>query len=241
MNNHYLYLVINIATVIFPLLFSFEKRVAYYRSWRSLLPSLLMTAALFIFWDRFFTLEGIWGFNPAYITGYTVFGLPVEEVMFFFTIPYASIFIYSFLNTFYPQATFFDRYAGKIILGILAVSVLGLVFYYDHTYTALNCAYAIILLALQQFLVKGAYMGRFYRFYCWHLIPFFIVNGILTGSGIAGEVVWYQPDSITGLRLVTIPVEDTLYSMSLMLMNIMLFEYLQSRVKHRSLSVTLSK
>ena len=72
-------------------------------------------------------------------------------------------------------------------------------------------------------------MGKFYRFYLWHLIPFFIVNGILTGTGINGEVVWYNNAENLGIRLGTIPVEDSLYSLSLMLMNISIFEWLKGR------------
>ena len=72
-------------------------------------------------------------------------------------------------------------------------------------------------------------MGKFYRFYLWHLIPFFIVNGILTGTGIDGEVVWYNNAENLGIRLGTIPIEDSLYSLSLMLMNISIFEWLKGR------------
>ena len=57
------------------------------------------------------------------------------------------------------------------------------------------------------------------------LIPFIIVNGILTGSFIEGEIVWYNPDEITGIRLITIPVEDFAYGFSLILINLHLMNY----------------
>ena len=81
-------------------------------------------------------------------------------------------------------------------------------------------------------------MGKFYRFYFWHLIPFFIVNGILTGTGIDQEVVWYNNTENLGIRMGTIPVEDSLYSLSLMLMNITILEYLKARYnKHNQIPI----
>jgi lycopene cyclase domain-containing protein len=228
-NDKYLYLLVNIGTVLFPFLFSFEKKVAYYKWWKYLFPALITTAAVFLIWDHYFTKIGVWGFNEQYLTGNKLFGLPFEEILFFFTVPYASIFIYAFVNKFWPATPILDKIAKPISIIILLIAVVLLILHFDKAYTALNCGYAILLLGMQLLLIKGPYMGKFYRFYLWHLIPFFIVNGILTGTGINEEVVWYNNVENIGIRLGTIPVEDTLYSLSLMLMNISIFEWLKGR------------
>lgn len=229
MNTGYLYLIINIGTILFPLLFSFEKRVAYYKWWRFLFPALIITATIFLIWDYFFTLNGVWGFNPTYTTGINIAGLPIEEILFFITVPYASIFIYAFVNHLWPNTSLLDKLQRKISFVILFIAIALMLFNYDKAYTALNCGYAIVLLSLQLFVIKGNYMGRFYRFYFWHLIPFFIVNGLLTGTGIQDEVVWYNNAENLGIRMGTIPVEDSLYSLSLMLMNITIIEWLRGK------------
>jgi lycopene cyclase domain-containing protein len=63
------------------------------------------------------------------------------------------------------------------------------------------------------------------------LIPFFIVNGVLTGSWIDNQVVWYNDAENLGIRMGTIPVEDSIYAYSMILMNLYYFEYLCSRFK----------
>lgn len=63
------------------------------------------------------------------------------------------------------------------------------------------------------------------------LIPFFVVNGLLTGTGIEEEIVWYSEDAFTGTRLFTIPIEDIFYGMLLMLGVISLYEYFGARWK----------
>ena len=52
------------------------------------------------------------------------------------------------------------------------------------------------------------------------LVPFFIVNGLLTGSFIQGEIVWYNNAQNLNIRFFTIPVEDIGYGYSLILLNI---------------------
>ncbi len=229
MNNAYLYLAINMATMFFPLVCSFEKRVAYFRWWKFLFPSLLVTAVVFLTWDYFFTQAGVWGFSAVYTTGITIAGLPVEEILFFFTVPFASIFIYTFINRFWSDAGVFNKVQIPVTWFLFFISVTGFIIFHDKAYTASNCLFAALLLGLQLFVIKGNYMGKFYRFYLWHLIPFFIVNGILTGTGLNEAVVWYNNAENIGIRMGTIPLEDSLYSFSLMLMNISLMEWLRER------------
>lgn len=70
-------------------------------------------------------------------------------------------------------------------------------------------------------------MGNFFRAYTIILIPFFLINGVLTGSGIDEEVVWYNAAEQLDIRMGTIPVEDMFYGMLLIAMNVVLFEWMQ--------------
>tara|TARA_Y100000991_G_C21760806_1_gene258667 strand:+ start:205 stop:507 length:303 start_codon:yes stop_codon:yes gene_type:complete len=65
------------------------------------------------------------------------------------------------------------------------------------------------------------------------LIPFFIVNGVLTGSWIDNQVVWYNNTENLGIRMGTIPVEDSIYAYSMILMNLLFFEFLCGTIKNK--------
>ena len=60
------------------------------------------------------------------------------------------------------------------------------------------------------------------------LLPFFIVNGLLTGTSLESPIVWYDNNENLGTRILTIPVEDIFYGMLLIMLNISLFKHFQS-------------
>ena len=72
-------------------------------------------------------------------------------------------------------------------------------------------------------------MGYFWLAYLVHLIPFFIVNGVLTGAVTPEPVVWYNNAEILGIRLYTIPAEDTVYALTCLLLPITVMEFIQSK------------
>ncbi len=224
----YTYLLINLFSLLVPFVLSFEKRIAYYKKWKYLFPAMAATAVFFIVWDSVFTANGVWGFNAKFITGIYVFGLPLEEILFFFCIPYSSIFAYEALRLL-RVADFRLRISRVISFVLLAVCLSGVIFFHDKSYTFYTCLFLGIFLLLQLVWIKGEYLRRFYFAYLVILIPFTIVNGLLTGSWIGEPVVWYNDDENLAIRFLTIPLEDMFYGMLLLLMSVSIYEGLKRK------------
>jgi len=204
----YTYLFINLASILFPLLFSFDKKVAFYKTWSRLLPAIAMIAFLFIAWDIVFTAWKIWSFNPKYLMGITIINLPIEEYMFFFCVPYSCVFIYECYNVYFPNYNpIKDANKTSVFLAcfLLIVGLCNI----HRSYTFYTCLFASLLLQLHIYFFKGKYLGRFYIAYLIILIPFLIINGLLT----ALPVVQYNDAENLGYKLFTIPVEDIVYGM----------------------------
>ena len=100
----------------------------------------------------------------------------------------------------------------------------------DKAYTVVNFLFTSAILALVYF-TRPVLLQQFYLSYLVILIPFFMVNGILTGSFIEDQVVWYNDTENLGIRLGTVPFEDIFYGMSLILMNYFLTEWFKARSK----------
>lgn len=223
------YLWINILSISVPLLFSFHPRLRFYRDWYALFPAILTTGAVFLVWDVLFTHWGVWGFSPAHLNGVYWLGLPMEEWLFFLSIPYACVFTYASLKALIRRD--FLAPVAKPLSWILIVLLLTIaVFNMDRIYTAVTFAAAALFLLLHLLVLKSVYLGRFYlAYFVIFLFPFLIVNGILTGSFVAEPVVWYNNEENLSLRIFTIPIEDFVYGLLLILMNVTIYERLLSR------------
>lgn len=229
----YLYLLLDLGAISYPLLRSFEDRVDYARQWYALFPGILVGMLIFIPWDIWFTMEGYWGFNDAYLSGISLFHLPLEEWLFFVCIPFASVFIYEVMNYFVAKDVLGPVKNG---LGmVLALFSLGMaISYCDRWYTVTAFGLLSVLLVLHVFVLRTKWLGRFFLAYAVVLVPFFLVNGILTGTGIENEVVWYNDAENLGIRLFTIPFEDAFYGMSLILINVTVMEAIRGRRRSRA-------
>ena len=228
MNPKYLYLSINFFAFIIPFLFSFYPKANFSKKWRYVFPALAVSGLVFIIWDAAFTHLGVWGFNPRYILGIYLFGLPLEEILFFFCIPYVSLFTYFALNNLIEKDHLFPH--QELISSLLIILLLITGLYNIHKlYTGITFILAGIFLAFSLLKLRMRFMGRFYFAFAVILIPFFIVNAILTGSFIDEPVVWYNNDEIMCFTLGTIPMEDAIYGMLMTLLPITIWEKLENK------------
>jgi lycopene cyclase domain-containing protein len=228
-----LYALLLIATIAGPLALSFDKKVHFYTSWKPLLIALIPVNAFFLIWDEFFTQNGIWGFNSEYLSGIFLGSLPLEEVLFFFIVPYACIFIYEVLNAYFPGLNL--SVLGKIVGFSFVFS--GLMFgllYMDNCYTATACILSALLTIGAGFVYQFNWYPRFVFMYLVALVPFTIVNGFLTGMATENPVVWYSAEHIIGIRIITIPLEDLYYNYSLLIMIVWLMEMIKKRSINRA-------
>ena len=222
------YLLINFITLLFPIVLSFDKKVQFHKSWKFIWPGIILTGLVFLFWDVLFTVDGVWWFNPKYITGITVFRLPVEEILFFLTVSFACLFIYACLNYYIKREI--DIRLTRIISNLIIIfSILILIFYHHRMYTRVTFTLLAFLVIMFQFIFKVRWLNRFYVAYLVALIPFYIINGILTGL----PVVLYNDAQNLGRRIGSIPIEDHFYCMALLLLNIGFFEYFRLRSKKK--------
>lgn len=223
MAGSYTYLLIDLGAWLFPLLLSFDKKVAFYRHWPAVFRAIALTALPFLVWDYFKTDAGVWAFAPDKVCGIYIGNLPLEECLFFIIVPYNVLFIAACLEAYFGERL---QQAGKrFALTVPVAALLLMVLHYDKAYTlavsAAVCIYTVFYIRI----LKGERLGMLLVTYLVHLLPFFLMNGLLT----AIPVVLYNEKEYMGYRFGTVPAEDTLYSYAMLLSYLGWYYYFRGR------------
>lgn len=227
----YTYLIIDLGCIIIPFLFSFYSKHAFYKEWKYFFSSCILVGMFFLIWDEIFTQSGFWGFNPDYLTGIYIGQLPIEELLFFVCIPYAcsfTFFAYQYLIPNKQNTLLIKKLNSFLAIFLLCSSGL----HYFRWYTFLTFFFLGIFL----WFLHIKRVNLYYHYLTFlTIIPFFFVsNGVLTGSFLEAPIVWYNNSENLGIRMFTIPVEDTFYGMLLIFGNIYLHQYFKQRYHAKS-------
>jgi lycopene cyclase domain-containing protein len=221
-----IYLILILTTPLFPIFLSFDNRVAYFKNWKWSILSALIIAIPYLIWDEIFTENAFWGFNRDYLLEFYIGNLPIEEISFFIVVPFACTFIYECvkyyfrnLNLKYINIGFYIAFFAYALI----VGEAGLEGWYTRIAISLG-----LILAIYLFIKREKYKYLPIAFLL-SMIPFLLVNGILTGSFIDTAIVFYNPEEFSNLRIFTIPMEDVVYGFGLIVLNIILFEGFKKR------------
>lgn len=219
----YTYLLINFCTVFICFIFSFHPKIKFNRHFGAFFSASFLVAIVFIAWDAWFTKMGVWWFNDRYLLGIRFLELPVEEIMFFFCIPFSCLFTYFCLDQFFKLD--WKRLPEKIfvIISILLALAIAL-FFRDRIYTFITLTSTALSMFVLYFILGVRWIGKASFIYLVLMPGFLAVNGILTGTGLESPIVNYNPESFMGFRMWTIPLEDTVYGYEMILWNIFLFQ-----------------
>lgn len=208
-----------------PFALSFDKKVAFFKEWKFVFLATIAVAIPFLVWDEFFTQWGVWGFNPKYLMGIYFGHLPLEEVLFFVVIPYNFIFILKVVEAYFPNRN--KKTIAPYFAFVVMISALFWVLLYGSNNYTISASFTSILLTV--IFRKRLWFQDFTWAYLLCLIPFFIVNGVLTGAVTPAPIVWYSAEHIIGWRMITIPFEDLYYNYSLLLPLTGLYFYFKNR------------
>ncbi len=223
LETHFLYFYLHVFTFVPVFLLSFDKKVAFYKKWKQLFPAIFLVGAFFIFWDVIFTAKGVWGFNDTYITGIRIFHLPIEEWLFFLTVPFACVFIYECLIAYFPNDIFKAIEKGLttlLIIGFLFIAFMN----WERLYTFSAAFLSAMLLIYHYLFISTSFLSRYYGAFLVSLIPFLLLNGVLTGGFTNEPVVVYNPEEFLGIRCISVPLDDFIYSFVYLLSVVSVYE-----------------
>lgn len=223
-----LFLLINLIALLIPVLFSIWKKTFREINWLALIVAILCSGTFFVLRNYYLIHIGVKVYNPEHLIGSYIFGMPIEDILFFVTVPYAFIFIYRWTTKYFKHLEI-QQFTYVFSLILTLTSILLSVVYYDHIYTFLT----VSVLAIFNGVV---YFGYTPKWYSKFLIAFFLVtlhyiliDGIITLS-VENKIVFHAEDSVIGLYFFSIPIEDLLGFFLLFLMVTTCYEVFQKKL-----------
>ena len=226
------YLLINILTISICFIFSFDKRIRFDRYFMDFLKAATLVAIPFIIWDAWFTKIGIWWFNETYLLGISLARLPLEEILFFFCIPFSCVFTYFCLNKFFNLEWMNGFNNIMVWLTVIVTSVIALRFH-ELQYTFITALVTLLSILILNFGLKMKSIGKVSFIYGLLMLGFLPVNGVLTGTGLESPIVNYNSNEFMNIRIGTIPIEDAVYGYVLIIWNVFFFEKFSHEKKSR--------
>lgn len=85
-------------TLIGALLLAHWQHLSFSSKLKPLLKALFATALIFVLWDMWAVFQGHWSFNPNFTLGFFIINQPLEEILFFFVIPFFYIVVWEILK-----------------------------------------------------------------------------------------------------------------------------------------------
>ena len=223
--KNFSYLLLLVAVIAVPLIFSFEKQIRFYYKLKYLLPAMVFTGAIYIIWDLRFEERAIWRFNSDFVTGINILNLPIEEWLYFITIPYLGVFIFEFIKYRFLS---FERPNLFLAISLILLVLFGILAYSTRQKLYPFFTFFLLSIYLGYTIFRNRFKKHYTKFYLAYfvmLVPFILISGILT----ALPIIKYNPAHILGIRLFAIPIENFASLFLLLLMNITIYEYLKER------------
>ena len=221
--TQYTYFLIDLFTVIICFIASFDRRIRFNRHFGAFFKAAVLAAFFYIAWDVWFTKMGVWWFNEKHTIGWSIIGLPVEEWLFFLCIPFACVFTYFCLDKFF-NLNWSNRF-NMLIASVTMIVCLGVaIIFYEKLYPFVTAMVGLLTMSYLFLIAKVKWIGKASFVYLVLMVGFFIVNGLLTGTGLESPVVNYNSTEILNIRMLTIPVEDAVYGYTQYLIVLYLFK-----------------
>lgn len=71
-------------------------KTGFLTQFNRLVQTLVVTAFFFVVWDVLAVAAGHWWFDSRFITGFFVFNQPIEEIAFFFVVPFFYVTVWEY-------------------------------------------------------------------------------------------------------------------------------------------------
>lgn len=207
------YYIFNACVLLPVLLLSLLADVKPQRHPKRLVAGFVLVSLPFILWDFWAANAGHWDFNKSYVYGPWLFSVPLEEILFFITVPLACIYVWGVICKYSNSVRKISNQNLRAAFFLATLmSTLLLILYWQNGYTRSAIISFLVMLLLLLWRRDIANLPQFWAYQLATLALFLLANGMLT----ALPIITYGEGAIIGFKIGTIPIEDFIFNFALL-------------------------
>jgi len=213
------YLTSDLIILIIALLFSFNKKIKFYENFFAYLFSVSIVSTSYLIWEILSVNRGDLSFSATQTTKFYIFKLPIEELLFFLIVPYVVILIYEVANS-YRQEKIINFTKNHSFLVAIAFFLLAFIFI-KHNFTFVN----LLLISLV------FYLNTIFKYQILNKSNIWFTNSIIFIPliiffyfKVSLPMIFINPMTVIGLKVIKIPIEYFFYSFSMVSLWIICYE-----------------
>ena len=151
-----------------------------------MLIAIVIPAIPFLLWDALVT-GAHWHFNPLYVSGIKIINLPVEEILFFITVPFACLFTWEMIIRRAKEKQIDLQWLRLLLYFSLPAGIYF--FLIGKQYTGLTLSFVFLANLVDQFLKVNLLFDKRFYFYLLLIVIFTLIfNGYLTWRPVVSTV-----------------------------------------------------
>lgn len=224
---NYTYLLIDLGLLLFSIFLFSIKQLNFAKNSKFIILAVLINLFAFSVPTEFLTQLKVIVFNPPYLTGLTLWELPVEELLISLVLPLSGLAIYLYLNVRFPDNTY-EKYSLAVSNIMLGICIAMIYFGHQKLYTLFTFAILLVFIVYIEYVNRIRFMYRFYRAFLVSLILFYLVFETLTSI----PVLQYNAKETLDFNVFHLPFESQFYFMGMLLLTVWLFELFKSRARN---------
>jgi len=221
----------NLIIAVMPMIGGLLYNKTIFPQKKPLAISIALGLLIFVTLEQFLT-NVFWWFSDKYTVGLMIGVLPIEEVLFFISVPWATLLLWLNVNHLLKKSAervIFSRPVEYLVLTIL--SICSFLFFYVFFRAGLYYS-SLVFILLLLVIIFDQFIGAriiFWRNYLLFQMPVILLTTIWNGYLTARPVVIYNVLLKSNIQVFTIPIEDYLYGFVLLTFIISLYERLRKK------------
>jgi hypothetical protein len=221
MNNSYL---INLILVLIPIALAFDKRFQIFKDWRGILPAVVITGIATAVFKLAFVHYHLLSYDLSTVSDVFFFEIPLESALFCFTVPFAGIGIYNYLNSLFFNNDL-EKYSLALSNILLGLGIAIIFFAYTKAYAVTTFVVLLLLLFYVEYVNKYRFMYKFYRTFAVFIVLYALWQLLFAGY----RSLAYNIDRTLNFNLIKVPFENYFLLGAILLLAVYFFEYFKRR------------